>query len=80
MTATPTTSGRSATGARTAPSTTTFDDDDLDDDTVVSSDDEDDLDDDDAPVVQGTVYNSSAADYGPPTPAHRSAPPTPTRS
>jgi len=40
------------------------DDDDLDDDTVVSSDDEDDLDDDDAPVVQGTVYNSSAADYG----------------
>ena len=40
------------------------DDDDLDDDTVVSSDDEDDLDDDDAPVVQGTVYDSSAADYG----------------
>src|ERR1700729_528796 len=40
------------------------DDDDLDDDTVVSSDDEDDLDDADAPVVQGTMYDSSAADYG----------------
>ena len=40
------------------------DDDDLDDDTVVSRDDEDDLDDDDAPVVHGTVYDSSAADYG----------------
>jgi hypothetical protein len=38
-------------------------DDDLDDDTVVSRD-EDDLDDDDATVVQGTVYDSSAADYG----------------
>src|ERR1700728_612672 len=38
-------------------------DDDLDDDTVASRD-EDDLDDDDAPVVQGTVYDSSATDYG----------------
>jgi hypothetical protein len=41
-----------------------LEDDDLDEDTLVSSDDEDDLDDDDAPVVQGTVYDSSAADYG----------------
>jgi hypothetical protein len=40
-----------------------LDNDDLDDDTVVSGDDEDDLD-DDAPVVQGTVYDSGAADYG----------------
>ena len=38
-------------------------DDDLDDDTVASRD-EDDLDDDDAPVVQGTVYDSSTTDYG----------------
>jgi hypothetical protein len=40
------------------------DDDDLDDDdtTVASVDDEDE--DDDAPVVQGTVYDSSAVDYG----------------
>jgi hypothetical protein len=37
-------------------------DDDLDD-TVVSRDDEDNLD-DDAPVVQGTVFDSTAADYG----------------
>jgi hypothetical protein len=41
-----------------------LDDDELDDDTVASVDDEDDLDDDDAPVVQGTVYDSSAVDYG----------------
>jgi hypothetical protein len=40
------------------------DDDDLDDDTVASRADEDDLDDDDAPVVQGTVYDSSTTDYG----------------
>jgi hypothetical protein len=39
-----------------------LDDDDLDDDTVVSRDDDDE--DDDDTVVQGTVYNSSAADYG----------------
>jgi hypothetical protein len=38
------------------------DDDDLDDDTVASRD-EDNLD-DDAPVVQGTVYDSSPTDYG----------------
>ena len=38
------------------------DDDDLDDDAVVSRDDADE--DDDTPVVQGTVYDSSAADYG----------------
>jgi hypothetical protein len=38
------------------------DDDELDDDTVSSVDDDDE--DDDAPVVQGTVYDSSAADYG----------------
>ena len=44
-------------------------DDDLDDDalavgTVASSADEDDLDDDAAPVVQGTVFDSTGADYG----------------
>jgi hypothetical protein len=38
------------------------DDDELDDDTVASVDDDDE--DDDAPVVQGTVYDSSAVDYG----------------
>jgi hypothetical protein len=38
------------------------DDDELDDDTVSSVDDDDE--EDDAPVVQGTVYDSSAADYG----------------
>ena len=59
-----------------------------DDETVASRDDEDDLDDDDATVVHGTVYDSSAADYGTagsdygtdsgcrPT----TAPPAPTRS
>ena len=31
---------------------------------MVSRDDEDDLDGDDASVVHGTVYDSSAADYG----------------
>jgi hypothetical protein len=41
-----------------------LDDDELDDDTVASVDGEDDLDDDDAPVVQGTVYDSSAVGYG----------------
>jgi len=54
-------------GYRSADSAAAVDDDlddDLDDATVVSSDDEDDLDDDDAPIVQGTVYDSSAADYG----------------
>jgi hypothetical protein len=53
-------------GYRSADSAAVNDDldDDLDDDTVVSSDDEDDLDDDDAPVVRGTVYDSSAVDYG----------------
>jgi hypothetical protein len=38
------------------------DEDDLDDDTVASVDDEDE--DDDDTVVQGTVYDSSGADYG----------------
>jgi hypothetical protein len=38
-----------------------LDDDDLDPDTVVSHEDEDDADD---TVVQGTVYDSSAVDYG----------------
>jgi hypothetical protein len=38
-----------------------LDDGDLDDDTVVSRDDEGD---DDSTVVQGTVYDSSAVDYG----------------
>ena len=38
------------------------DDDELDDDTVSSVDDDDE--EDDAPVVQGTVYDSSAVDYG----------------
>jgi hypothetical protein len=39
------------------------DDDELDDDTVASVDD-DDEDNDDATVVQGSVYESSAVDYG----------------
>jgi hypothetical protein len=39
------------------------DDDELDDDTVASVDD-DDEDNDDATVVQGSVYDSSAVDYG----------------
>jgi hypothetical protein len=38
------------------------DDDELDDDTVASVDDDDE--DADAPIVQGTVYESSAVDYG----------------
>jgi hypothetical protein len=41
-----------------------LEDDDLDGGPVVSRDDEDDLDGDDATVVHGTVYDSSAADYG----------------
>jgi len=40
-----------------------LDDDELDDDTVARVDDDED-DDDDATVVQGTVYDSSAVDYG----------------
>ena len=39
------------------------DEDELDDDTVARVDDDED-DDDDATVVQGTVYDSSAVDYG----------------
>jgi hypothetical protein len=38
-----------------------LDDDEVDDDTVASVDDDDE---DDAPVVQGTVYDSSSVDYG----------------
>ena len=57
-----------AFGYRSADSAAAADDDDLDDDldddTVASRDDEDGLDDDDAPVVQGTVYDSSATDDG----------------
>ena len=60
-------------GYRSADSAVDHDDDDLDDDDRGEQDDEDGLDDDDAPVVQGTVYDSSAADYG-------TAGVTPTRS